>query len=327
VEAPAADTGAVSGRVTDKATGAPIVGATVMVEGTRHSATTASDGGYRIADVLAGTYTILARYIGYAPVAISVTVSGVGDATADFALHKSPQLLDEVVTTGTILPTEVKALPTPITVIRADEIAQQHPQALLDVIRQAIPTAVAFDTPTQPVQTDFSVRGASSLGAGTSLMKIFVDGIEATSFGASPVDPSSIERIEVVRGPQAATLYGADAAGGVLQIFTKRGHANLTRPQIDATAQLGVLQTPYSGYGGVLRQKYSGSVRGGGQDASYYFGVGYTRLADYLPTRDISRQVTPVFTVDYEWVRESSQWICPPATTATSFRRLSVPWR
>jgi outer membrane receptor protein involved in Fe transport len=79
----------------------------------------------------------------------------------------------------------------------------------------------------------------------------------------------------------------------VIQIFTKRGDAGLARPQVDAEASAGMLQTPYAGYGGVLRQKYVAAIRGGGSDVSYNFGAGYTRTGDYLPNGEVSRQSNP----------------------------------
>src|SRR4029077_589103 len=106
---------------------------------------TGNDGRYRIADVPAGSYTARARYIGYAPASASVTVSADQEATADFALEKSPQQLNEVVTTGTVVPTEVKALPTPISVISASDIELERPHSVEELFRQAVPTAVGWD--------------------------------------------------------------------------------------------------------------------------------------------------------------------------------------
>ncbi len=290
---PVPDTGAVTGRVTDASTGALLVSAAVNVEGTRRSVTTDGDGRYRIGGVAVGTHAVRARYIGYTPASASVEVRAGEDMVADFALVKAAQELNQVVVTGTIVPTEVKALPTPVSVINASDIAQQRPRTFLDVIRQAVPSVVAFDQPwAAPVQTPFSIRGVSSL-SGTSPMKIFIDGVEATTFTLAPVDPNSVERIEVVRGPQASAIYGADAAGGVIQVFTKHGNLGLARPQIEAQAALGVAQTPYNGYGGVLRQNYTGSVQGGTANMSYNFGGGYTHLGDYLPTGELSRQASP----------------------------------
>jgi hypothetical protein len=218
-----ADTGIVAGRVTDKKTGAAIAGATVVVEGTRQGATTGNDGRYRIAGVAAGTYTVRARYIGYAPVSGSVAVTGDQEATADLALEKSAQRLDEVVTTGTLVPTEVKALPTPVSVITDSDFALQRPHTVQELFRQAVPTAVSWDLPAFPNQTAFSVRGASTANAGSGQMKVFLDGIPLADLTTAAVDPTSVARIEVIRGPQAAAIYGSDAIGGVIQIFQAGG--------------------------------------------------------------------------------------------------------
>jgi outer membrane receptor protein involved in Fe transport len=293
-EAATADSGSVAGRVTDQASGEPIVGAMIVLDGASRSAASDEDGKYRIAGVPAGRYTLRVRYIGYRPASSPVTVTADAEATADVALEKSAQKLDEVVSTGTVMPTEVRALPTPVTVITAEGIAQRHPHSLAEVVRQAVPSAVGFDLPGQPYSTDFSVRGASGLSGGGD-MKIFVDGIEASQSNYSPVDPSSIERIEVIRGPQAATIYGPDAAGGVVQIFTKRGDAALERPQIEVSAAAGVAQTPYEGFGGVLRQEYSGSVRGGAGDMGYSFGGSYFHLGQFVPGEPSGQSAPSVF--------------------------------
>lgn len=285
--------GSLSGRVTDAATGRPIAAVKVRLEEAALPTTTGAEGTYRFPAVPAGTYTLTARQIGYERATRTVVVVDGEEETADIALIPAPTILDQVVTTGTVIPTEVKALPTPINVITSDEIARQHPLTLPAVIRAAVPTAVAFNTPSAPENTLISVRGASSLLSGSGNMKVFVDGIDVSDNTLTPVDPANIERVEVVRGPQASTIYGADAAGGVIQIFTKRGDMGLLRPRMDATMIVGVAETPYTGFNGVLRQEYKGSVRGGSDGASYNFGAGYTRLADYAPENGDTRQSTP----------------------------------
>jgi outer membrane receptor protein involved in Fe transport len=288
-EATKMQTSTIMGTVIDAKTGEPVLAVTVTVEGTARAAHTDADGKYRIAGVPAGTYEVSARRLGYAKATRSVTVGDADTVQVDFAMEKSPSVLDQVVTTGTVIPTEVKALPSPITVITSDRIEQQHALTMMAIIRQAVPTAVARDAPNVPANTDISVRGASSLnGAGD--MKIFVDGVEATAFGNSAVDPTDIGRIEVVRGPQAATLYGADAASGVIQIFTKRGDTSLTRPQLNTRVEMGLSETPYANFEHVLRQQYSGTVYGGAPNISYRFGGGYKRLADYVVENGGTRQ-------------------------------------
>lgn len=281
--------GSLSGRVTDATTGRPIPAVTVRLEEASLATSTNSEGTYRFPAILAGTYTLTARQVGYERIAQTVEVADDHETSASLALIPAPTVLDQVVTTGTLIPTEVKALPTPVSVVTSEQIQERHPLTMMAIIRQAVPTAVAHDAPNVPANSDISVRGASSL-TGRGDMKIFVDGVEAASFGNAPVDPASIDRIEVIRGPQAATLYGADAAGGVIQIFTKRGDPSLVRPQLDARVATGLTQTPYTGFESVLRQQYTASVYGGAPNVSYRFGGGYKRLADYVAESGRTRQ-------------------------------------
>ena len=101
-----------------------------------------------------------------------------------------------------------------------------------------------------------------------------MDGVEVAVPSASGVDLNSVERVEVIRGPQAAGIYGSDAIGGVIQIFTQKGDTGLARPQVSSEAGLGAVQTPYAGFGSVLRQRYAAAVRGSGPGLSYRFGAG-----------------------------------------------------
>src|SRR5438552_14592101 len=96
-----AQTGTIVGRVTDARTNGPLAQATVLVEGTRLGASAGQDGAYRIANVPAGTRTVVARRIGHASIRKTVTVTAGGEASADFALEQTTVALDEVVVTGT----------------------------------------------------------------------------------------------------------------------------------------------------------------------------------------------------------------------------------
>jgi Outer membrane cobalamin receptor protein len=293
-EAEVQDSGSIVGAVTDRATGSPLAGATVLVERTQWNTTTDGQGRFRLVGVVPGAYTVRTRYIGYAVASTSVTVEAGEEATADFALEKSVQRLEDVVTTGTIVPTEVKALPTPVTVITGEDLTLQRPRTLQELFRQAVPGAVSWDYSGRPVDTDLSVRGATTLVTpGGNQMKVFIDGLETSYASYLLVDPKSIERIEVIRGPQAAAIYGSDAIGGVMQIFTKRGDPGLTRPQLTAQAEVGMVGTPYDGADDALRQSYDLSVRGGGSDMSYQVGASYSRTGNWLPNGEQSTQSSP----------------------------------
>ena len=287
------DTGTVAGQVRDSATGSPIGGATISIEEVHRTTVTDATGRFRIAPVAAGSYTLRVRYIGYAPSTVLVTVAAEQETTLDIALARSVQPLQEVVTTGTLLPTEVKALPTPVTVVSSSDVALQRPHTVQELFRQAVPGGVSWDLSKSYYLTAFSTRGSTTFSGPRAQMKVFVDGIQTALGTASGVDPSSIERMEVIRGPQAAALYGSDAIGGVIQIFTKRGDPGLSRPQVNAEAGLGIIQTPYAGFDAVVRQQYSASVRGGGSDVSYNLGGGYSHTGDWLPNGELSAQSNP----------------------------------
>jgi hypothetical protein len=101
----------IHGTVTDAKTHEPIQGAQVSVDGLKVGATTGENGTYRISGIPPGTFTMNARRLGYGKSTQTVTVSDGADAVIDFTLEKAATTLDQVVTTGTVIPTEVKAVP------------------------------------------------------------------------------------------------------------------------------------------------------------------------------------------------------------------------
>jgi outer membrane receptor protein involved in Fe transport len=275
--------GSVSGRVTDARTGAVLVGATVVADGVRQIATTDADGHYRIADVAPGTYTVRVRYIGYAPESVSVAVTAEREATADFALEKSVQRLDEVVTTGTVVPTEVKALPTPISVVTGSEIEAKGYRRVDQIFRGDVPGSVAWDVGAPATHSEIMVRGASSLAGGMTI-KTLVDGVEvADPQFVATIDPSSVDRIEITRGPQASTVYGSGALNGVMQIFTKKGELGLTRPQITGNVSAGGIGG-FDGAGTALQTDNSAAVLGGTEKTSYSLGGSYRHTGAWAPS-------------------------------------------
>jgi outer membrane receptor protein involved in Fe transport len=299
---PAAAVGAIAGRVTDAKTQTALAGATVVVEGTRHSATTGDDGRYRIAEVAPGTYTARARYIGYAPGSASVTVSAEQEAAADFALEKSVQQLDEVVTTGTVIETQVKALPSPITVITENEIREKHVQRIDQLFRGDIPGVVSWDQGTSDDISRIFVRGGSDV-LGTGAIKTYVDGVEVNNFSnLATIDPSSIERIELIRGPQASTIYGSEALDGVLQIFTKKGGSE-RQPVVQGRVAGGVIQTQYGGRDGAPTYLGNLSVSGGSGAFSYNAGAGRTYKGEWVSDyRDAQNSVYGALSGGQGWL-------------------------
>ena len=332
--------GSVRGRVTDGATGIALAGATITVGHANLRATTASDGTFHIPDVSAGTHVVHARFIGYSPASAVVTVTLEAEAVADFALSRSVQTLNEVAWPRDTLQfqTEAKALPTPVSIIGEEEIELQRPETVQELVRRSVPTIVSWDQSAFPHQTPFSARGGRSLSPGTGRN----EGIRGWDRGGLSIDrPSGSQQHRAGRGAArapAAAIYGSDAIGGVIQIFTKRGPSGAPGPQVSAESAVGLVETPYEGVGGVVRQHYRASLRGQEPTVGYHLGGSYSRTSDYLPDDEISAQSSPgvhgginyakgILTLDVSgrYTVHNLSSVFNPALAATGFSLFTKP--
>jgi len=154
------------------------------------------------------------------------------------AMAPTPTLLDPIVVTAARSPQYFDRLLADVTVIGPDEIARAGAQSLADLLqRQPGVQIVANGGPA-------STTGVFLRGANANQTLVLIDGLRVsaastgtTAFEAIPLD--QIDHIEILRGP-AASLYGADAIGGVIQIFTRSG---LGAPAANASAGYGTFDT------------------------------------------------------------------------------------
>lgn len=284
VEEPRAVIGTISGRVTDAASGAGVSGASVLLEGTQFGAVTGNTGRYRIADVPAGTYEVIVQQIGFAEARQFATIEDRQEAVVDFALEVSALPMDEIVATGTAFETQIRAVPNPVSVITAKEIQAKGATKLEDLLRGEIPGVTALSGGIFDYSSKIYVRGNAG-GSVQDLIKIYVDGVGlANAEYLSTLDPKSIERIEVVRGPQSSAIYGSGAASGVLQIFTKMGAPGLSRPQLEFQASAGMIESAYipSDAGTPVMHDHSLQVSGGGESFSYRAGTSYATVGEWV---------------------------------------------
>lgn len=233
-------TGTVGGRVVEAGTLRPLSGVQVSVAGTSRGALTNASGEYLIVNVPTGTQRVRAQMIGYTAAEQAVTVTGEGVARAEFELSQSAISLDEVVVTGTAGATQRRAVGNAVTTVKAEQVTEAAPIAnVQELLTARSPGLTLLSSSGQAgASSRIRIRGAGSL-SGRLEPVVFVDGVRVhsgtaggygvsggTVQGTSPLDainPNDIESVEVIKGPAAATLYGADAAGGVIQIITKKG--------------------------------------------------------------------------------------------------------
>jgi TonB-linked SusC/RagA family outer membrane protein len=244
--------GVVVGRVTDQASGNALVGARIVVVGTALTTLTNADGRYRLTGVPTGTVQLRASQIGYASSTRSVSVSG-DQATEDFALVLTPYSLDEVIVTATGSQAK-REVGNAVSTVDVAPLVQNAPIAnMSDLLAARAPGVVVLPGNMTGAGGRVRVRGNSSLSLSNNPIYV-VDGIRYVSDvgsasigtgGTNPsrlndLNPEEIESIDVVRGPSASTLYGTDAANGVVVIKTKRGRAG--RPVWNAYAEQGLIE-------------------------------------------------------------------------------------
>jgi TonB-linked SusC/RagA family outer membrane protein len=216
----------INGRVTS-ATGEALGGANVSVSGTDVVGSTSATGTYSIVipaqNVRGQTATLTARFIGYKPATRTITLRA-GTQEVNFALERDPFRLEEVVVTGTAEATELRKTTFTVGRVNEEQLQEVPGASALVAVQGKISAVRLVPTSAQPGgEVALRLRGATSIG-GRQDPLIIVDGI-ITQFGLSDMAPEDIERVEVIKGAAASSLYGSNAANGVVQVFTKRGSA------------------------------------------------------------------------------------------------------
>ncbi|MBR1489280.1 MAG: TonB-dependent receptor [Bacteroidales bacterium] len=231
----------VKGVVRD-ASGEPVIGAVVMVEGTNNAATTDIDGAYVIrADANA---TLLFNCLGYKDVREVVGQR----AVIDVILEDDTTVLDEAVAIG-------------YSTIKKRDLTGSVASVGTDAIQRAIPTSAdqVLQGRAAGVQmtqnsglpgggTSIRIRGVNSLNSSNEPI-IVIDGViidaqtgTSTDNALSSINPNDIETMDILKDASATAIYGAQGANGVILITTKRGKAGHT--QITFDAQGGIQMMP-----------------------------------------------------------------------------------
>ena len=212
-----------------------LAGANVILEGTPYGTAANVAGEYYIENIPAGDYTVTVTYVGYANESQEVTINAGEELQLNFSLRTSAINFEQVVVTGTGAPARRKALGQTINIISSDDLNSGSVQTVTDALQGRIPGLVGANMGGQGGAARIRLRGTVSLTQRNQPL-IYIDGVridnsmtDNASISTSrlnDIDVNTIDRIEVIKGAAAATLFGTDAASGVIQIFTKRGTVN-----------------------------------------------------------------------------------------------------
>lgn len=324
-------TGTVRGHVTE-AGGRPIDAVQVLVPGTNRVALTDASGAYRLGGIGAGTHQLRAQQIGFAAQTQTVTLRGSDTVVVNFELRPVALSLNTVVVTGTAAEARKKEVGNSMAMISSRELELAPVQNTQDIIGGRAPGVTVLTNSGQPgAGGTIRLRGTNSVTQGNNPI-IYVDGIRIYS-DASPISPGSrqstvayndikaedIDHVEIVKGAAATTLYGTEASGGVIQIFTKKGSARAPEWSLDAGAgvnhmgHLGSSADPTGVFVNKCRcpelqdaqgntwvdptcpasgswlqngavQQYALSVRGGAQQTTYFLSGSFNSEQGVIPS-------------------------------------------
>jgi TonB-linked SusC/RagA family outer membrane protein len=238
----AAQTGTVSGRVTDVSSGMPLADVTVRVGTTRLGAVTNSEGRFTIATVPIGPQWVYAQRIGFARDSQSVNVADNQVTTVEFALRVVAVQLQQQVVIG-YGATARRNLTAAVSTVDAEEIEAQPVRSVDEALLGRAPGVQVVTQSGQPgAGAMVRIRGGNSISASNAPLYV-IDGVPvvASASGANTgtlqttgagglnplasISPSDIESIDVLKDAAAAAIYGSRAANGVILITTKRGRA------------------------------------------------------------------------------------------------------
>lgn len=223
----------VTGRVVDSA-GEPLIGATIMVEGTKEGAVTDIDGNFTINTTSKAKLVI--SYVGYTTRTILVGEK----TTIDVTLKEVANTMNEVVVTALGIKRAEKALSYNVQSVGSNELTRNKDANFVNSLNGKV-AGVSISKSASGVggATRVIMRGAKSIEGDNNVLYV-IDGIPIFNFsggrdsgimgegrvsseGIADLNPEDIESISVLAGPSAAALYGSNAANGAILITTRKG--------------------------------------------------------------------------------------------------------
>ncbi len=278
----------ITGKVTNSETGEPIPGVSVVVKSnTTIGTATDMDGNYALSGVPSDAETLVYTFVGMQTQEIAIN----GRTTIDVAMQPSVEEMEEVVVTALGISREKKSLGYSVQDVKSDELTKVPETNMLNSLSGKI-AGVQITNSSGAVgsSTRITIRGNKSLG-GNSQPLFVVDGTPisnstssvsqwgAADFGnaAMDIEPENIESISVLKGANAAAIYGQRARNGVVLITTKEGKQQ---------KGLGVNYSYSADFGKPYilpeyQNKYGQGLNGSEYIAENFFGVNTDNISDY----------------------------------------------
>jgi outer membrane receptor protein involved in Fe transport len=196
-------------------------------------------------------------------------------------LQHPPRVLDRVVVTGNAIEAPARRLTIAMNTVSGSQLSRYAGGNLAQALSDAVPGLWVWQTPPTSLLAHYgSIRGTSSFGA--SYPKIYMDGIElANPLLITQFTPETVERIEIIRGPQGAALYGTDAISGVINIVTRHdgsdGGANA-----EARSSVGAASSAYV-QRSAITQDHAVTIRSGSSAQSGTLSFSSSGVGEYVP--------------------------------------------
>ena len=240
----------ISGQVTGTG-GAPVVGASVSIAALRVGGFTDDQGRYSFtapASATGTTVTLLARRLGFQPSSAQVTLSG-APVVQNFSLSALATELQGVVVTGLGEVREKSQLGTAQQQLSTTELNQTKTMNVINSIQGKVSGVTITGSGTQGGSNRILLRGANSISGNNSPLFV-IDGVAVSNasrgsgpgggfdFGSaiSDINPEDIATMNVLKGPNAAAIYGSRAANGVIIMTTKKGSSSGGAMRIDVSS-------------------------------------------------------------------------------------------
>ena len=275
----------VSGTVTDKDSGQPLVGVNVVVEGTAMGSATGADGSYTISDVSDGSYTVTATYIGYSDQSKSVSVSG-SSATANFSLSVSALGLSQV---DVVSSRSDERAPVAFTTISKSEMQLRLASRDIPMALETVPGVYASEQGGGAGDSRITVRGFTARNVGTLINGVPVSDMENGKLYWSNWDGlgDAAASIQLQKGMSDVNV-AVPALGGTINIVTdpssgsrggyfkqELGSWGFQKSTFGFNTGL-MMDGKFSMNGTVVQKSGDGYFDGTkSQGYAYYFGMGY----------------------------------------------------